>query len=347
MWDRYTIRRKINSFSRRAGWTWAPALPIRGWIASTSRCNLRCRTCFLHAPGTNYTVEDMKPEVYERVRRQLLPALQEVYLSGAGEPFLAPIFYEILSDILDLGKRVTVVTNGTISRPEYLERLVRAPSVIAVSLDGTTPEVMDLIRPGAKLDRVLDFMKTIKEMMDRGAHSAFELQISFVVTRSNLEQLTDCVELARRFGVRTIAFTSFLAAGRDDDFARHESLMNQPELVLPHWERAWKRGIELGINIPPIVFDCRDRSEAEQRKWQPTLYDARGRIRQCPIPWWNTYIEADGSVRPCCIFPPVGNILEAPFREIWNGPGYRELRAKVNTSDMPHHCRQCFMAVRI
>jgi len=344
MWDRYTIRRKMNSFSRRMGWTRAPAMPIRAWIASTSRCNIKCRTCYLHLLGTHF--EDMKPEVYERVRRELLPALQEVYLSGAGEPFLAPIFYEMLDDLLEAGKRITVVTNGTIVRPDYIERLVRAPSVIMVSIDGTTPAVLEHIRPGTNLDHVLEFMKIVRESMARSAHPAFEFQISFVVTRSNVEQLTDCVELAHRYGVRTVAFSSFVTGGRTDEFAR-ESLMNRPEEVIPHWERAHKRGLELGICVPPIVFDCRDRPEPERHHWQPTLYDAKGQIRQCPIPWWNTYIETDGSVRPCCVFQPLGNLLEQSFREIWNGPNYRQLRRTVNTPDMPEYCKQCFMPVRI
>jgi len=131
MWDRYTIRRKMNSFSRRMGWTWAPAMPHRGWICSTTRCNLKCRTCAAHGPHIEHTPsdhEDMRPEVYERVRREVLPGLREVCISGAGEPFLAPVFYELLDDLLKSNKHATVVTNGTIIRPDYLERLVRSPS---------------------------------------------------------------------------------------------------------------------------------------------------------------------------------------------------------------------------
>jgi len=345
MWDRYTIRRKVNSLSRRAGWSYAPALPIRAWIASTSRCNLKCRTCYLHLIGTDFS--DMKPEVYERVRRELFPALQEVYLSGAGEPFLADVFYRMLDDVLGSEKRITVVTNGTILRTDYLERLVRAPSIIMVSLDATTPDVLDHIRPGARLDRVIEFMKTVKAMMDRSAHPAFQFQISYVVTRSNVAQLSDCVELAHRYGIRTVAFSSFVTGGRTDEFACKESLMSRPEEVLPHWERAHRRGLELGVSVPPIVFDCRDRPEEQRRQWQPTLYDARGRIRHCPLPWWNTYVETDGSVRACCVFPVLGNLLEESFRDIWNGPAYRELRRTVNTPDMPEYCKQCFMPVRI
>jgi MoaA/NifB/PqqE/SkfB family radical SAM enzyme len=135
--------------------------------------------------------------------------------------------------------------------------------------------------------------------------------------------------------------------GRTDAFAVEESLMDKPEVVMPQWERAFQRGQELGVHVPPIVFDCRNRSAEEQQRAQTTLYDANGRIRHCPIPWWNVYIETDGSVRPCCQFPAIGNIMETPFRKIWNGPEYRRLRRTVNTPDMPEACRQCFMPVRI
>jgi len=344
MWDRYTIRRKMNSFARKRGWTRAPVLPIRAWIAPTSRCNLQCHTCFKHQIESDF--EDMKPEVYERIRREILPGLEEIYLTGAGEPFLAPIFYRILDDILAAGKRVWIVTNGTIIRRDDLERLVRAPAKLMVSIDGVTPDVLAHIRPGAKLDRVLDFMRTVKEAMDRGAHPLFEFQISYVVTRSNVHQLTECVELAHRYGIKVVAFSSFVTGGRTDEFAA-ESLMGKPEEVMPHWEKAFRRALELGIHVPPIVFDCRDRSEEGQRKSQPTLYTPDGRIRPCPVPWWSTYIETDGSIRPCCVAPPLGNLLEQPFRAIWNGRAYRELRRCVNTPGMPEYCNQCFLPVRL
>jgi len=353
MWDRHTIRRKMNSLSRRAQWTWAPALPIRAWIVATSRCNLRCRTCPTHHPadprGPEH-FEDMRPQIYERLRRGLLPALQEVYLSGGGEPFLAPIFYRMLDDMLDADKRVLVVTNGTIIRPDYLERLVRAPSQIRVSLDGTTPEVMDHMRPGARLDRVLEFMKTVKEIMDRSKHPAFEFQLSFVVTRSNVEQMTDCVELAHRYGVRTVAFGNFTIDGRTDEFAR-ESLIQRPDVVLPHWERAYKRGLELGVLVPPtLVFLGNEGSGKDIDQQRPDLCNSSGRIKHCPIPWWYTYIEVDGTVKPCCAFLEgghLGNLREQSFREIWNGPKYRELRRTVNTPDMPAICKHCTIPMRI
>lgn len=351
MWDRHTIRRKINSLARRRGWTWAPVFPHEVALSVTSRCHLACRTCPIHGPafdGSPDSFRDMDPVVYERLRRELLPAVRNVMITGAGEPFLAPIFYQMLGDMFLAGKRVCVVTSATIIRLDALEKIVNAPAELRVSLDGTTPEVMDHIRPGANLARVLEFMETINEIRQRGSHPEFQLQINFVVTRSNVEQLTDCIELARRYGVRKVIFSSFMIGERSDDFAR-ESLIDCPEAVQPHWERACRRGFELGIEVPPILFDRTGQPPDAENGRNPQINDDTGRIRQCPIPWWTTLVDTDGTVKPCCLFPPeavLGNLRDQSFRSIWNGPRYRAIRRTVNTPDMPEVCKRCTTQVR-
>jgi len=352
MWDSFTIRRKMNSFAWHRGWTRAPAMPVNAWVIATSRCNLKCRTCPAHSPDFNFPetcFEDMRPEVFERVKRELLPGLKNIYLSGAGEPFLAPVTYEMLDRIIHPKRHILIVTNGTIIRPDYLERLIRVPSRIRVSLDGATPEVVKHIR-GVSLDRVREFMKTVQEIRRRAGHPEFELQLNCVITRSNLEQLTDVVELAHGYGADMVSFTNFEPYGRADDFCTRESLMTDPETVLPRWRRARQRATELGIVMPELYFDCPGRPEEERREYQPTVYDETGRMRQCAIPWWSLYVETHGAVKPCCIWPDdaaVGNILEHPLRTIWNGPAYRALRRTVNTPNMPEHCKRCFVPSRI
>jgi len=347
MWDRYTVRRKLNSFSRKRSWTWAPALPIRAWVIPTSRCNLMCRTCGRdQLSEEQFQFMDMPEAVYERVRRELLPGLQEVYLTGGGESFVAPIFYRMLDELLTPDRRVWIVTNGTILRPEYLERIVRAPAVLRVSLDGLSDEVMRHIR-GIGLDRVIRFLDTIQEIAARGRHPGFSLELSWVVTRSNVEQMPDAVDLAARYGATMVNFQSFRVAGRLDAFAHEESLIDAPEIVRPWWQKAFERGLARGVAVPPVVFTPRQ-YEVDPR--QVPIPRNGDRIPQCPIPWWSTLIETNGTVRACCLFPQheiLGNVLEQPFRAIWNGAKYRELRRTVNTAEMPEACRYCIMPVRI
>jgi len=291
--------------------------------------------------------EDMSPEVYDRVKRQLLPWVQTVTLTGGGEPFLAPVFYQMLDDVLGAGKSVEVVTNGTIIRPDYLERLVGTPSTLEVSLDGATAEVNDRIRLGVKFDRVMEFLETVREIMRRSAHPGFTVGIRWAVTRSNVQQMLDCVELAHRYGVRQIAFENFDTFGRSDEFARQESLEAQPSEVLPHWKQAYDRGLQVGVAVLPMrLVDAWIRQPEEGSRRAGALLDGQ-RIRHCPLPWWSVYVEVDGTIKACCRLPaPMGDLRQSSFREIWNGPTYRLLRSLVNTPSMPEECRTCSIVQR-
>lgn len=348
MWDRFVVRRKINSFSRRAGWTWAPCRPIFAWIGPTSRCNLRCQTCYLRTTDAQF--QDMNDAVYQRVQREVLPGLRGACLTGQGEPFLSPVFYRLLEDTLSAGKFAWVITNGTIIRPDALELLVRSDASVRLSLDGATAETYERNRRGAKFSRAIEFLETVKGIMDRGKHPLFKFEINYIVLRSNLEQMTDCVELAHRYGVSRIFFLAFVVGDRTDAFAAEESVFHCTEEVRRQWERAHARGLQLGIEVPPIVFDKAEQSESEPETGAEAAPAGNGRVRQCPLPWWDTYIDVDGAVRPCCPWPvhdPMGNLNEQSFEAIWNGPKYRELRRRVNTPDMPVPCRHCNLKVRV
>lgn len=343
MWNRYVVRRKINSLSRRLGCTRAPAHPISAWIVSTTRCNLRCRICGVHGPHLkDGAYRDLEPAVYARVREDLLPRLQAAFVSGGGEPFVAPILDRVLEDLLPSGKAVWIVTNGTIIKPNLLEQLTHSPATITVSIDGATADVVEHIRVGAKFDRILDFLQTVSEMKTRFGHPEFKLTVNCVVTRSNVEQLSDVVELGHRFGVHTVAFSNFEFSSRRDDYV-HESLANEPDIVLPHWEQARRRARTLGIHVPPVFFEPAGYHEDGCRLYRRPP-DENGPVRRCPLPWWATYIDVDGSVYPCSMLlwkEPMGNILQQPFHEIWNGSKYRRVRSTANTQAMPKPCRHC------
>ena len=37
----------------------------------------------------------------------------------------------------------------------------------------------------------------------------------------------------------------------------------------------------------------------------------------------------------------LGNVLDTPLMEIWNGSEYRAFRRRVLEADLPEHCRGC------
>lgn len=128
-------------------------------VAGT-RCNLTCTHCFISCSPHNDSFGFLS---FEEVERRLLESakwgVKEFYFTG-GEPFLNPDMVAILERTLGFGP-ATVLTNGTVLKPEWLERLrtVEQGSLYSlefrVSIDGPTPDLNDPIRGPRTFERAM------------------------------------------------------------------------------------------------------------------------------------------------------------------------------------------------
>jgi len=330
------LRRKINSLARRLGWPWAPARPVKAWISPTTRCNLRCRTCAKF--NGSVTFQDMSPDTYALVRRQILPGLGEAILTGVGEPFMAPLLPAMLADCERRGVRVTLTTNGLFWDEALATRLERMGARVVLSVDGADAATMETVRPGLKFDLFGENVERFARLKRQGQNADFEMFFNVVILRMNLDQLDAIAEWAARVGADCVYFSNFTAAGITDDFAE-QSLERHPEIVNPVLDPVVARCQSLGLKTvrPQFLSDAAGETKRA----------AGGRLLQCPAPWWGVYVEADGAIFPCCQWwPPIANIHDAPFRRIWNGRAYRAIRRSVNALPLPAPCQRCVLGER-
>jgi len=89
------------------------------------------------------------------------------------------------------------------------------------------------------------------------------------------------------------------------------------------------------------------RQEYRRYEFKEDRYAIRNRLAdRCARLWFNPVITWDGKVLPCCFDKNadhiMGDLSEASFREIWNGPKYRIFRKSIlsgrNLTDI---CRNC------
>jgi len=135
--------------------TW-PSIDLRSldelWfqVAGTV-CNLTCEHCFISCNPQNHSFEFLS---YEEVENALQESVQygvrEYYFTG-GEPFLNRDLRRMLKRTLEFGP-ATILTNGTVLKPEWLEELHAAEQStpysleFRVSIDGPSPEINDPVR---------------------------------------------------------------------------------------------------------------------------------------------------------------------------------------------------------
>ena len=64
-------------------------------------------------------------------------------------------------------------------------------------------------------------------------------------------------------------------------------------------------------------------------------------LRDCRAPWEWSVITTNGDVLPCCFgAPPVGNLNDTSFEEIWNGGEMQALRQALSENRMPRACEK-------
>jgi MoaA/NifB/PqqE/SkfB family radical SAM enzyme len=66
----------------------------------------------------------------------------------------------------------------------------------------------------------------------------------------------------------------------------------------------------------------------------------------CNAPWVSTVVEADGTVRPCFFHRSLGNIHDAPLRQILNSPDSIQFRQTLDVRTDPI-CRKCVCTLRL
>ncbi len=156
-------------------------------------CNLECRHCFISCSPRNRTfgflrLQDVLPVLEEAAAL----GVKEFYYTG-GEPFLNPDMVPILQHTLRYGP-ATVLTNATVLRHEWLDRLAHAERdslyslEFRVSLDGFSPETNDPIRgPGT-------FQRTM-----RGVEQLVQVGFLPIITATRTWPLEQEAEVVGRF----------------------------------------------------------------------------------------------------------------------------------------------------
>src|SRR6266436_2909223 len=123
-------------------------------------CNLTCRHCFISCSPHNRNFGFLDLETVRRALEDSVAlGVKEYYFTG-GEPFLNRDMTAILELTLQYGP-ATVLTNGTVLKDDWLERLRIAEKAslysleFRVSMDGYTAAQNDAVRGAGTFERIL------------------------------------------------------------------------------------------------------------------------------------------------------------------------------------------------
>ncbi len=177
--------------------------PAKLFLEITTRCNLRCKMCVKQSIDSDIKSGDMALSTFEALE-PAISKLDEVIVSGVGEPLLHPRLEEFIVSIkkrLPPSGSVGLQTNGTLLTHSRIKSLLSVDlDTICLSVDAANPDLLNAIRAGAKIEQI----ETALRHLDRARRSlcpAPLVGIQFVLMQDNMFYLPQVLRWASRLGV--------------------------------------------------------------------------------------------------------------------------------------------------
>jgi MoaA/NifB/PqqE/SkfB family radical SAM enzyme len=322
--------------ARHARLTWAARAHRTGTtpplliLFVNSLCNLSCAHCFYWRSLNGR--DDLTFAEIESLARELGP-VENLNLSG-GEPFLRPDLAEICALFVrhNRVRQIYVPTSGFFTeRTEGQLRalLADAPSLVCfvceLSLDGTAgyhDRFRGHERSFANAMATYDRLAALQREDPR-----LRIHAISTATHDNLDEIRRLTGfLHERCPAMDHHNLALIRGDRKDPGLRGPGLAAYHDLYR-HVAAVWRDREEgrFGAVVEPLLQWAKLRTLETESQYVP-----------CTAGTLTGVVYANGDVAVCETHPPLGNLRRQSFREIWDSPAARELRARIRAREC--HC---------
>jgi radical SAM protein with 4Fe4S-binding SPASM domain len=351
------------------------SLPTIVNFALTTFCNnaAPCLICDRHVRPPSADSETTR-EVIEHVRPLLRTALC-VFLHCGGEPMFTRLFDEVI-DSLEPPTRASFATNARLLTRQRTDRMLARDIMgsFVVSLDGSTAETHELMRPSSRFDQVVSNI-TYYTGRSRALGRASQVLLNMTVCEANLKDVPGLVDLAVQTGAVGVDYNHLNAGpthrvmtrqGWEWSYGEQEHFSNpalHDELVMEAYRRAAAAGIHITFVGRPFIGPLRDSVEPavvgalagtaakvlavypdDSLDGWTSAHHARPlpNVPPCLKPWREIVIQPNGDIRECYFHDQrrwtMANITRQPFDEIWNSEEMVEERRAFLRSGFSARC---------
>ena len=309
----------------------------------TNMCNLRCKHCYQNASSRLINELSLKEKL--NVVNQLDEAGVAALAFSGGEPTIHPHFLPVLRKAVESGMYTALATNGLKLADRNYAKLLKKTGLryVEVSIDSADPDKHDSFRglKGAWRKAI----QGVKNAVELG----FSTAIATTVTKMNLDEALDIIDLAEELGVERVIFFNFIPVGRGKDIAELDLTPEEREELLRKLYLENKhRKVQVFSTAPQFARVSLEMSGGKDVA--PTHFYVRGDpivaalaeyIGGCGAGRIYAAIEPNGDLTPCVFIPNivVGNLKEEKFSTLWkNASVFKALRDRNRLEGNCKHC---------
>lgn len=323
------VRRHLELTRRSYGPRTDPGTPPFLILFINSICNQTCEHCFywrnLNRPD-DLSVDEMK------ALADSLGPIDTLNLSG-GEPFLRKEFADICRYFIrrNAVKQIYVPTNGSFADRTVaaLTQVFEEPSLdlfaVEFSLDGL-PAFHDAFR-GMK-DAFARAMATYRALADLKRHEPrLKLHAISTATANNLDEIRHLTQFLYRECPEIDHHNLALIRGDRKNPSLQGPALEAYGALYRELRELWapRESRRYGASVEPML------------QWAKTkTATARRQIVPCKAGVLSGVVYSNGDVSVCETHPPIGNVRERPFPEIWRSSEAHAVRQAIR--DKACHC---------
>lgn len=290
----------------------------------TRKCNLNCVHCRAGSERGPYPGELSTAKCFE-ILEEIRDVGEPIVILTGGEPLLREDVFDLAQKGTELGLRMVMATNGTLLRPDIVERMMDTGiKRVSISIDGADEKQHDEFRkvPGA-FRRALEGIRLLKA-------GGLEFQVNTTVTRHNIRNMEKILDLSVSLGAAAHHIFLLVPTGRAKHMVDQEIDALEYENVL-HWFYEMREQVSLHLKAtcaPHYYRILRQEAHKKGEKVNFETYGLDGVTRGCLGGTSFSFISNQGIVQPCGYLElNCGNLKTAKFQTIWrNSKIFNQLR---------------------
>jgi Fe-coproporphyrin III synthase len=337
--------------------------PLTLFLSINGRCNLKCRMCdigqnkcdsmfYKNLAGAAEQPLDFPFERFKSLMDEVQHFRPYIAVTTT-EPFLYPHIFDAVEYARSCNLLMNITTNGLLVEKNIDEILDSGLHRLSVSLDGP-PHIHNEMRGVPRTyERVVNGLRLLAEKKKSRGVEYPEVLINSFICDTNHEYLLEFVEnlphdIIDHVNIKLMVFST------TEIVERHNSMFGEryptTEACMPD---------DFAYNKFDLNLLCRQADEVQKRfgdlvtlHFEPDLHMFERYFfrppefmddTRCVLPWFVTQILTSGQVIVLtrCYNLNLGNILETPFKEVWNGPIMRKFRIDLQKYGRFPGCARC------
>lgn len=185
---------------------------LKVMLQITTRCNMRCKHCFLSATGAGMDMSCtlIKSDIIKKLTES---KVKKVTLTG-GEPLLHPDLLSIVSAINNADIQICICTNASLITEELLEKLKGLYVHFNVSLDGISAGSHGLFR---EIATPSSFAKVLDNIQMLGRYNMLNGILTTPNKLTKIEEYTAICDFAIQAGAKYLLLNPLSPFGRGKD----------------------------------------------------------------------------------------------------------------------------------